>query len=107
MEEIQVFDRELSPLRGEPMTLATLPETEKLALIRNKIVEMWVNEDYLVMKLMDWAENAFFQGPKWEILPDHKTRLMYLNRLIKLLWLDKKEPLVITFRSLTSPEMLY
>lgn len=108
MDAIQLYDdMPLRPKSGEVMSLATLPEAQKLSLIRETIVNMWVDENYIVMKLMDGAENAMFQWPKGEILPDHRTRLQYMNKLIKLLWLDKKEPLVITFKSLTSPELMY
>lgn len=107
--------QELSTLHEGDSALGLKPEVsqypvalyswdEWLAKVRETLLSHWFNPDTIVAMLLDWATNAMMPTFDWWLIEDHKTRFSYINKAIKLLWWEKKEPVTIKIQPITQPE---
>ena len=106
---------ELSTLHGEDSALRLKPEVSEypvalftwddwLEKVRESLLSHWFNPDTIVAMLLDWATNAMMPTFDWWLIEDHKTRFSYINKAIKLLWREKKEPVTIRIQPITDPQ---
>ena len=60
-------------------------------VIKEKLENKWYNIDKILEELIDVVENAMVQWPKWDILPDHKTRLSAIKFMMEITWTHEKK----------------
>lgn len=75
-----------------------------LEKVRETLLSHGFNPDTIVAMLLDWATNAMMPTFDWWLIEDHKTRFSYINKAIKLLGWEKKEPVTIRIEPLTQPK---
>ena len=115
-EGLQVkWKNELWILHGEDSALRLKPEVSQypvalftwddwLEKVRETLLNNWFNPDTIVAMLLDWATNAMMPTFDWWLIEDHKTRFSYINKAIKLLGWEKKEPVTIKIEPFTQPQ---
>ena len=64
-----------------------LPTNQKQSIkeiLKEKLKDKWLDTDRMVDILIDISENAVAQWPKWEILPDYRTKLQAIKYIMEI-----------------------
>ena len=109
-----IWSRDISPVLEERDELQPLAKVEDFPLslftgdkgldkVREALLSVWFNPSQVAKMYMNIINNAVVPTFDWGIIDDYKTKLSALNKAVKLLGYDKKEPVTIRIESLTSP----
>lgn len=82
-------------------------DSERLGILRTKLENIWLNDDELVSQLKEIMQNAVYEGPKWTILVDYKTKLSALKEIVKLKWYYKPQTVINVVNAFAKPPVLY
>ena len=102
--------KDLVPSRNFPLNEQqdqSWSDSERLGILRTKLENVWLNDDELVSQLKEIMQNAVYEGPKWTILVDYKTKLSALKEIVKLKWYYKPQTVINVVNAFAKPPVLY
>ncbi len=83
-----------------------MPHTmdQKTEMLNRLSDQLGITDEYLLVRLKEWIEQAVYQWPKWEILTDWKAITKIAELIFKLKWKLKSDTVINIVNPFQKPE---